>query len=340
MPAERAVRRSRGILGTLVLGTLAGCLVLGLVEGILRIVGVGHGVRPRIILRLLDTDVTLPYVREDLQLFWSPTPGFAGTFLDKKVTINALGVRGPEVVEGKAPGRRIVCFGDSITFGYGVGDDESYPSRLGALLPAVEVVNAGVTGYSSFQAVGFARRLLPRLEPNIALMLIGWNDGNHRPVDDREYAVRVEEAARVEALADHLYLYRALRNLYLRGALLRGLSRAKGTPKTRRVSPEQYSENLRVFVEECGLRGTKPLFVALPRRRRAGEAPPELVYPKALLETAGRLGVPLLGVGDLAPDDPEGNDRFFLDTLHLTPEGNERLAGLLAKAIRAQGLVP
>jgi lysophospholipase L1-like esterase len=326
------------LLKTALAGVTVALLVLGVAEGALRAFGLGHPVRPRIMLRLLDTDVTLPYVREDLQLFWSPLPGFRGTFLGTKVSINALGLRGPEVPQGRTDGRpRIACFGDSITFGYGVSDDESYPSQLGPLLGA-EVVNAGVTGYSSFQAVGLAKRVLPEVRPDVALLLVGWNDGNHRPVDDREWARRVGEAARTEALAEHLYLYRALRNLYVR-ALVRGLSRAKGTPKNRRVTPEQYSQNLEAFVEECRLSGARPALVALPRRRRAGEPPPEEAYRGALAETAARLQVPLLGVGDLAPDDPRGNDRFFLDALHLTPEGNARLAALLASEIRAERLL-
>jgi len=304
------------------------------------VVGVGHPVRPRVILRLLDTDVTLPYVREDLQLFWSPVPGFHGTFMGKTVTINQLGVRGPEVEEGKITGRkRIVCFGDSITFGYGVDDDDSYPRRLSHALGA-EVINAGVTGYSSFQALGLARRLLPRLAPDVGMLLIGWNDGNHRPVDDREYGRRVEAAARLEAWGDHLYVYRLFRNVYLRWTLLQGLSRAKGTPKQHRVSPEQYAENLDAFARECATRGTTPVFVALPRRRRLGEPPPDPTYPRTLEETAARLEVPLLTVGVLSAQEGEGNDRFFLDTLHLTPEGNERLAALLAGQLESLGLGP
>lgn len=310
-----------------------------LLEGILRLVGVGHPVRPRIILRLLDKDVTLPYVREDLQLFWSPTPGFRGSFMGKTITINQRGVRGAEVEVPKRPDLvRIVCFGDSITFGYGVSDDETYPVELARALPGVDVVNAGVTGFSSFQALGLAKRLLPGLDAKIATLLIGWNDGNHRPVDDREYARRIRAVARVDARLDHLFIYRALKNIYLRTTDLQGLSRAKGTPKQHRVSVEAYEANLEDFVKECETRAARPVFICLPHRLRAGEPLPDKPYPSALAETAERLHVPLLGVGPLAAEEGV-NDRLFLDPLHLTAEGNRLLATLLAAQLKERGLV-
>jgi lysophospholipase L1-like esterase len=325
----------RAALGaTLALGTLL------LLEGVLRLVGIGHPVRPRIILRLLDKDVTLPYVREDLQVFWSPTPGFKGSFGGKSVTINRLGVRGAEVEARRQEGAfRIGCFGDSITFGYGVNDDETYPVELGRSLPGVEVINAGVTGYSSYQALGLARRLLPELRPSVATLLIGWNDGNHRPVGDEEYARRIRAVAKVDARLDHLYIYRALKNIYLRTKMLQGLSRTKGTPKRRRVSVEEYEANLEAFVKECQGQAVRPVFIGLPHRVKAGEALTDRTYPDALAETAARLRIPLLGVGPLAANVGE-NDRFFLDSLHLTPEGNRILATLLAAQLKAGGIVP
>jgi lysophospholipase L1-like esterase len=295
-------------------------------------------VRPRIILRLLDTDVTLPYVREDLEVFWSPTPGFRGVFGGKTVSINHLGVRGAEVALPKGVGtRRIVCFGDSITFGFGVGDDETYPVALEQSLgPGKnEVINAGVTGYSSYQALGLARRLLPRLQADAALLLIGWNDGNHRPVDDLEYERRIVAVRHVERWADEIYLYRGMKALYLRATVLQGLERTKGAPKTHRVNASQYQQNLEAFVRLCRAQGATPFFVSLPHRRRKGEDPPDPTYPAVLTETSRKLGARLLDVGELAAEaaPASGNDAYFLDPLHLTPEGNHLLGKALARQL-------
>jgi len=59
---------------------------------------------------------------------------------------------------------RIVCLGDSTTFGTGSNDDETYPAQLQNILRRrypgrnVEVINAGIPGYSSWIAGGAAMR--------------------------------------------------------------------------------------------------------------------------------------------------------------------------------------
>lgn len=58
------------------------------------------------------------------------------------VSTNSQGFRGPEIQEKKS-GLRILCLGDSVTFGWGVEQDESYPALLARSLN-IEVINAGV----------------------------------------------------------------------------------------------------------------------------------------------------------------------------------------------------
>src|SRR5207249_2137529 len=130
-------------------------------------IGVHRPARPRLILRSIDTDIDLPFMRADPDLFWSPRPGFRGEFRGHPVTINRLGLRGAELREPR-PARRILCLGDSITFGYGVGDDETYAAALGRHLAAggAEVVNGGVTGYTSHQVRKRLALVGPVLRPD------------------------------------------------------------------------------------------------------------------------------------------------------------------------------
>ena len=51
-----------------------------------------------------------------------------------------------------AKGESIICFGDSITFGYGANPGEDYPTALGKLVK-LPVINAGVDGDTSFDAL-------------------------------------------------------------------------------------------------------------------------------------------------------------------------------------------
>ncbi len=341
-PAPRAPEARQFTLGrSLAFSAFLVVAFFGVVEGVLRVVGVAPPVEPRILLRQVDTDIKLPFIQADPDVFWSPVPGFRGEFQGKPVTINSMGLRGGEVALPKPPGRkRVVCFGDSITFGYGVGDDESYPYQLGHALAdhQVDVVNAGVTGFTSHQVRNYAHRLLPRIQADVATVCIGWNDGNRRPVDDREYERRLKMVMAVEGPLDHLYLYRALKGAYVRAALLKGI---KGAPNSgHRATLPQYRENLEAIVAECKANGVRPVFVALPRRKRPGEVLPEPAYARALVETGKALGVPILDSGDLGLDTTlADNDRYFIDLLHLSPAGGRLMGEQLARQLVALGIL-
>lgn len=70
---------------------------------------------------------------------------------------------------------KILSFGDSLTFGYGVSKELSYPSKLSELLH-VEVVNEGISG--EFSAKGLERlpALLEKHKPQILVLCHGAND--------------------------------------------------------------------------------------------------------------------------------------------------------------------
>lgn len=69
--------------------------------------------------------------------------------------INDQGLRGVRRYEIPAadPSRRILCVGDSFTFGYEVKDDESFPARGEQLRPGTEWINLGICGGGLTQAL-------------------------------------------------------------------------------------------------------------------------------------------------------------------------------------------
>ena len=66
-------------------------------------------------------------------------------------------------------GKNIVCFGDSITFGYGVGQGEDYPSILRKMVDT-PVINAGLDGDTSSEAL--SRFQTDVLDKNPLLVII------------------------------------------------------------------------------------------------------------------------------------------------------------------------
>lgn len=71
------------------------------------------------------------------------------------VDLSDQGLRSPHVAETKPTGvRRLVCLGDSVTFGWGVESGETFCARLASLLgPEWEPINLGVPGYNLEQSV-------------------------------------------------------------------------------------------------------------------------------------------------------------------------------------------
>lgn len=110
-------------------------------------------------------------------------PNQTGWLDDGPATINALGLRGPApVVPKPRESVRILAVGDSLTFGWGVGDSETYPAelerRLRQVFPAHEpsVVNAGVSAFDLEKTARLLRHFSPTLQPDIVLVGLFWND--------------------------------------------------------------------------------------------------------------------------------------------------------------------
>jgi len=82
-------------------------------------------------------------------------------FLAIVLSIALSGCAKQEIKNLVGPGSGIICFGDSITFGYGANPGEDYPTALGKMAK-VSVINAGVDGDTSFSA-------LERLEQDVLI---------------------------------------------------------------------------------------------------------------------------------------------------------------------------
>ena len=97
--------------------------------------------------------------------------GGAGLLL---VTLAGCG-RDKKTAQPVPPGSTVLAPGDSLTFGTGASAETSYPTVL-AGLTGWNVVNAGVPGDTSAQALARLPALLAEHQPKLVIVSIGGND--------------------------------------------------------------------------------------------------------------------------------------------------------------------
>ena len=99
------------------------------------------------------------------------------------IRTNSLGLRSPEVTLAKPPDTfRILVLGDSVTFGWSLRGEDTYASQLASLLATlrpnqrVEVINAGVSGYGTWQELRWLQETGLTLDPDVIIVQVHLND--------------------------------------------------------------------------------------------------------------------------------------------------------------------
>ncbi|MCX5835156.1 MAG: GDSL-type esterase/lipase family protein [Deltaproteobacteria bacterium] len=92
-------------------------------------------------------------------------------------------VRAPAVQDVRLTGENIICFGDSLTSGFGAAPGLDYPSHLSRLIGR-PLINAGRPGDTTVSALARLDRDVLSRSPRIVLITLGGNDlmrGMDRP---------------------------------------------------------------------------------------------------------------------------------------------------------------
>jgi len=146
------------------------------------------------------------------------------------VAIDRSGYRGPDRTAGveTGPAYRILCVGDSITYGWGTDQDDVFPRRVEAILRErhpgadIEVINTGVPGWSWLQGQRFLEQEGLGLHPDVVVMGHGTND------QIRDTRTTDLENLGGSTIWSHA-IYRA-RNLLGNTNTFRALERVRGNP--------------------------------------------------------------------------------------------------------------
>jgi len=125
-------------------------------------------------------------------LAYELAPGTRSTYLGLPIEVNSFGLRGPEITLAKPDGTfRVAALGDSLTFGYGILADESWPAALERALnedpaalgaSAVQVLNFGVSGYNASDEALVLRHKALAFEPDVVVVGYFLNDAQIAPL--------------------------------------------------------------------------------------------------------------------------------------------------------------
>lgn len=307
--------------------------------------------------QLVDRDGVRIYQWDPL-LFWRLQPGLRDQPWDLTlVTTNAQGLRYPTAV-GRKPkgGFRIVCLGDSVTFGYQVPyldprgsrspnpDHRAYPALLEARLReanperAIEVLPLAVPGYSSQQGLAWLRRDIARLKPDLVTACFGWNDISKRnQTDARTMAADPLSVAARRIVGNSQALLHARR--WLGG---RGRDPAPGWATSPRVPRQAYLENLLAIAALARAHGSVPVLLG-PIYRDRVSFPPEgaeiAAYREALKAAAAERDVPYLEFQELTESGYPENRRFFAEHIHPNHRGHALIAARLLAFLNERRLL-
>ena len=253
---------------------LSSILVFFLIcEVILRIFGVGAN--PKNLNFLLNPELSYPqFYLKDKNLFWKFRPNQtiqSDFFVEGVYQINSYGLRDVEFSREKPAGTfRVMCLGNSCTFGWRVKSDETYPKQLEKLLNTdldykkYEVINAGVTGYSSFQGKRFLREQILKYKPDLITVCYGWNDLLPAAfgIEDKNQKIAPQIFLDIQNLLGRTEIYRFIRGLILsRFQVKKTGSSAQMIP---RVSPEDFLTNLLEISLVCSQEKIPLIFLTTP----------------------------------------------------------------------------
>lgn len=298
--------------------------------------------------------------RFDAVTGWELIPGYSSDDL----RINRHGFRGPELTCERT--RRVMCLGDSVTFGP-PGEKTPYPYvaretllKVDSELP-VEVINAGVGGHSSAN-MRFRIPRLMRLKPAVTVVFAGWNDLFSEDIS------RYADHRRPSRSYWHITGGRNIRS-HLCAAIAGALGNKPRTPvpvsyKSEEFVPFNFAFNLAAIIDGIRKAGSTPVLMTLPNLLPAdmSRLTPAMTkkimlphyiatgdyeefltiyqaYDTIIRATAEETGAALLDTAGLIDSQKRPRSTFFEDTCHLSKQGHTLLGKYLAEQLIEMELI-
>jgi len=212
---------------------------------------------------------------------------------------------------------KIICFGDSVTFGWNVEYDDSYPRVLKRLLEGdykqVEVINSGIGGNTVLDAYSRLDVDILDNKPNLVIINFGLNDGTFLKTDENGNKNNTNKSL---------------------------LDKSKLTPRVDLETFEKTYNDIIGRLEESGTRimilGTNPILDTMfedsnyfEKQLRSFEE-----YNQEARLIAGKNGITFIDLWDIFLKDGQAGYFMAADGIHPNEEGLELIAGSVYSLVK------
>lgn len=273
-----------------------------------------------------------------------------------RARFNSLGCRGEEPRDAPAPA--IVCVGDSLTFGMGLEDPDTWPAQLdrrlaeaGTPRPVVNLASGHLHVEDEREYLG---RALARLRVGVVVLLTaadGYLDDpgppgetQHRQSKRREARRRDGASGLVHSLA--LYEARTFAKLWRERLVLVGRGQfppdfqtlSSAASDERAALRARYLEQVRLLADDVRGAGASLVIASWPEVR-VRQGAPEFSAPWSA-RVAADLGCPYVDLRAALAAAPDPTSLLLLPfDLHPSPRGAAVIAAEVHRALLREGLV-
>lgn len=299
----------------------------------------------------VDNDLEAGYMAEDARLMWFPKPNYD----DGDTHINSRGFRDKEYdIKKDRNVFRILCLGDSSTFGFNVRLEDTYHSLLEDRLNKqfsqsgirYEVINAGVTGYSSYQGLYLYKLKGIRYAPDIVIFYLGLNDHKSNFYLSDRQIMQHDVPSTIKAALENNFLlnlqsYRLLRKLIVN---IFDSHKIRNRKNVRRVSAEDFKENILALNGLCRKNGSMLLLISPPVNKeeviRLNLITEINTFRKQLDSISENYHIPLISIPEMTEASGDDTSKFFADSLHPNKTGHQRIMESLYNYLLTNKLLP
>jgi lysophospholipase L1-like esterase len=291
----------------------------------------------------------IPNYTKDPYLFWRFKSN--QEFFERdgvKIRINNIGLRGDDFFPQKEKDwNKILCLGDSCTFGLGIDYDKTYPYLLEQKLRQTNpdqkyrVINGGVPAYTSFQGLRYLQQNLDLISPKYVTLYFGNHEYVKTPVNED-----IKQPAPKIAMINNflgksrifIWLQRGM--IFIQRKLFEREEKSyvfdittgkkietKGIKVRNRVKLEDYKILLEKIVTLLQSKGIIPIIILSPCQT---DDPDHLQYINAAKEVITKHNLKSADIYAMFLPDRQ---RLMSDKIHPSVAGHELIADELYKII-------